>query len=154
MLTLALLPPVLAAWASEPIKALKIQCSSGADVTILLADQPKVTLADGDLVVTTLSNVFTYPASEYVKFTYIDEGMLTGLTDLGQLGMVFSLEGGCLKAKHLAPEAVVSVYTVDGKLIASVRTDAQGSATLALPEVPGGVYVVKTSAVTFKLRKS
>ena len=151
---LALLLPAWAAWAdSGTITAVKIHSRSGTDVTILLENQPVVTFENDELVITTLTNTLSYVSSEYVRFTYVDNGVLTDMNNLSRLGVLISFEKDCLKVQNLVPKAQVSVYTVDGKLIASARTDAQGHAILALPELPGGVYVVKTNAVTFKLRK-
>lgn len=155
ILSLALLLPAWNAWAdSGTISALKIHCKSGDAVTILLGERPLVTFANNDLMLTTQTHVVCYPADEVLKFTYLDEDeVITGIGQAHQSGSVFSFVDENLQVKHLVPESAVSVYTVDGKLLVTAQTDAQGSATLALPEVAGGVYVVKTPSVTFKLRK-
>lgn len=155
ILSLALLLPAWNAWAdSGTISALKIHCKSGEAVTVLLGERPQVTFSNNDLVLTTQTNVVCYPADEVLKFTYLNEDeVITGISQAHSSGSVFSFADEGLQVKHLAPESVVSVYTVDGKLLLSAQTDAQGSATLQLPEVAGGVYVVKTPSVTFKLRK-
>ncbi len=150
-----LLLPSLAAWGdSGTISALKIHCKSGAAVTILLGERPLVTFANNDLVVTTQTNVVCYPADEVLKFTYLDDDeVLNGIGQATLSGSVFSFADDNLQVRHLAPATAVTVYAVDGKLLVTAQTDAQGNATLALPEVAGDVYVVKTSSVTFKLRK-
>ena len=155
MLSLALLLSALAGWAaSGTYVAMKIHCKSGADVIILLDNRPKVTFDKNDLVIATQTQVVNYPAEEVLKFTYLDKDENPVYIDnVTRSGMVFSFDDGKLLVQHLDPNAAVTVCAVDGKILASGQSDAQGRVSLTLPEVPGGVYVVQTPSVTFKLRK-
>ena len=153
LLSLVLLLCSSVGWAaSGTYVALKIHCKSGADVIILLDNRPKVTFDKNDLVVATQTRVVNYPAEEVLKFTYLDE-LPAHVDNVTQSGMVFSFDDGKLLVQHLDPNAAVTVCAVDGRILASSQSDAQGRVSLTLPEVPGGVYVVKTSSVTFKVRK-
>lgn len=154
VLPLMLLLPASAAWASpEAIAALRIHCKSGSDATILLSERPLVTFAGNDLVVTTPTDVVCYPSDEVVKFTYVGADEIAGMASAGWAGIVFSFGDGCLTVANLSAGAAVSVYMPDGRLLSSATADAHGRATLTLPETAGGVYVVKTPTVAFKLRK-
>lgn len=154
----ALLSLVLLLWssvgwaASGTYVALKIHCKSGADVIILLDERPKVTFDNNDLVIATQTRMVNYPAEEVLKFTYLDE-LPVHVDNVTQSGMVFSFDDNKLMVQHLDPNAAVTVCAVDGRILASGQSDAQGRVSMPLPEVPGGVYVVKTPSVTFKLRK-
>lgn len=155
MLSLALLLSALAGWAaSGTYVAMKIHCKSGADVIILLDNRPKVTFDKNDLVIATQTQVVNYPAEEVLKFTYLDKDENPVYIDnVTRSGMVFSFDDGKLLVQHLDPNAAVTVCAVDGKILASGQSDAQGRVSLTLPEVPGGVYVVQTPSATFKFRK-
>lgn len=155
LLSLVLLLCSSVGWAtSGTYVALKIHCKSGADVIILLDNRPKVTFDKNDLVVATQTRMVNYPAEEVLKFTYLDKDELPAHIDnVSFSGMVFSFDDGKLLVQHLNPNAAVTVCAVDGRILASGQSDAQGRVSLPLPEVPGGVYVVKTPSVTFKLRK-
>ena len=152
---LALLLSSLSGWAaSGTYVAMKIHCKSGADVIILLDGRPNVTFDNNDLVIATQTRMVNYPAEEVLKFTYLDKDELPAHIDnVSFSGMVFSFDDGKLLVQHLNPNAAVTVCAVDGRILASGQSDAQGRVSLPLPEVPGGVYVVKTPSVTFKLRK-
>lgn len=153
LLSLVLLLCSSVGWAaSGTYVALKIHCKSGADVIILLDERPKVIFDNNDLVIATQTRMVNYPAEEVLKFTYLDE-LPVHVDNVTQSGMVFSFDDNKLLVQHLDPNAVVTVCAVDGRILASGQSDAQGRVSLPLPEVPGGVYVVKTPSVTFKLRK-
>lgn len=153
LLSLVLLLCSSVGWgASGTYVALKIHCKSGADVIILLDNRPKVTFDKNDLVIATQTRVVNYPAEEVLKFTYLDE-LPVHVDNVTFSGMVFSFDDGKLLVQHLDPNVAVTVCAVDGRILASGQSDAQGRVSLPLPEVPGGVYVVKTPSVTFKLRK-
>ena len=153
LLSLVLLLCSSVGWAaSGTYVALKIHCKSGADVIILLDERPKVTFDKNDLVIATQTRMVNYPAEEVLKFTYLDE-LPVHVDNVTFSGMVFSFDDNKLMVQHLEPNAAVTVCAVDGRILASGQSDAQGRVSLTLPEVPGGVYVVKTPSVTFKLRK-
>ena len=155
LLSLVLLLCSSVGWAaSGTYVALKIYCKSGADVIILLDERPKVIFDNNDLVIATQTRMVNYPAEEVLKFTYLDKDENPVYIDnVTRSGMVFSFDDGKLLVQHLDPNAAVTVCAVDGRILASGQSDAQGRVSLTLPEVPGGVYVVKTSSVTFKVRK-
>ena len=153
LLSLVLLLCSSVGWAaSGTYVALKIHCKSGADVIILLDERPKVTFDKNDLVIATQTRMVNYPAEEVLKFTYLDE-LPVHVDNVTQSGMVFSFDDNKLMGQHLEPNTAVTVCAIDGKVLASSQSDAQGRVSLPLPEVPGGVYVVQTPFVTFKLRK-
>ena len=135
ILSLALLLPMLAMGAddAEILNALRLHKASGEEVTILLKERPVVTFVSNDLVVTTQSNEVSYPSADIMKF--------------------ISFLGDELQVAHLTPATEVAVYTLDGKCVATATTDAKGAASISLSGQPAAVYVVKTSSVTFKIRK-
>ena len=140
ILSLALLLPMLAMGADDAVilNALRLHKASGEEVTILLKERPVVTFVSNDLVVTTQSN----EAVEY-----------SGVNGLAQTGSLISFLGDELQVAHLTPATEVAVYTLDGKCVATATTDAKGAASISLSGQPAAVYVVKTSSVTFKIRK-
>ncbi|MDE7118212.1 MAG: hypothetical protein K2O61_06180 [Bacteroidaceae bacterium] len=145
-----LLFSVAAQASNEDINALRIHGRSGENVTILLDDNPVVRFEGSNLVVTTHMNVVNYPSADVVKFTYVSVDP-TDVHNPNLLGMVFSFEKESLNVANLTPQTNVSIYAVDGRLICSAMTDANGCASLRLPDLSASVYIVKTSSVTFKI---
>lgn len=155
ILSLALLLPMLAMGADDAVilNALRLHKASGEEVTILLKERPVVTFVSNDLVVTTQSNEVSYPSADIMKFTYEAVVEYSGVNGLAQTGSLISFLGDELQVAHLTPATEVAVYTLDGKCVATATTDAKGAASISLSGQPAAVYVVKTSSVTFKIRK-
>lgn len=58
-----------------------------------------------------------------------------------------------MEISGLTDGETVSVYTLDGKQVASAKAMANGNATVAIPVgETGAVYVVKTARLSFKIR--
>lgn len=153
LLTVCFLLIFVATWASsEEINALRIHSKSGKNVTILLDENPVVRFEGNDLVVTTHMNVVNYSSADVVKFTYVSVSPDDVRTP-NLLGTVISFEKESVKVANLAPQTLVSVYTVDGKLISSATTDSKGCASLKLPEQSASVYIINAPSLTFKIRR-
>lgn len=150
---LALLLSALTAEASDDINAMLLQRPSNFRFTILLDDQPVVTFSDDYLVVTTHMSAFSIPSSFVTKYTYVKDEEATGINNASKYGSLLSLDGKHISLTNLVPSTAVQVYTADGALVASGKTDSRGNVSLSVPESKGAVYVVKTSTVTFKVSK-
>lgn len=148
-----LLSMMTAMAASDGINAIRFEGPSGNKCTVLLEEQPVITFSDDYLVVTTHMGGVSFPSSAVTKYTYVHEDDPTRINNAGQYGSVFSFQGKRLHVTNLAPTTAVHVYTADGALVSSATTDSRGNVSLSLPEPSGAVYLVKTSTVTFKIRK-
>ena len=140
--------------ASDGVNAMLLEGPSDFRLTILLDDQPVVTFSDDYLVVTTyMGDGVGIPSSLVAKWTYVRDDEATGIKNASRFGSLLSFDGKHLSFSNLAPSSAVQVYTTDGALVATAKTDSRGSVALSLPERPGAVYLVKTSSVTFKVSK-
>lgn len=147
----ALMLSTVAKASTENVNALVLHLTSGNQVTCLLDEKPVVTFKSDELVITTHMNVVSYQASDVEKFTYT----YADPTDISSMrtGSTFSFKGNTLQVANLAPLSQVSVYTVDGILVTSAKTDNHGSVSLTLPKQSGAVYIVKTSIANFKITR-
>lgn len=145
--------PLITKAASDNVNAMLLHVSSGQNWTILLDEQPVVTFSDDYLIVTTHMSVISIPSSLVTKFTYVHDDDVTRINNADQYGSVLSFDGKRLNVRNLAPSTGVQVYTVDGALVTSGTTDNRGNVSLLVPDKAGAVYMVKTSKVTFKIRK-
>lgn len=138
---------------SANINAIKIHNKSGSFVTILLEEQPKVTFEGNDVVLTTHMNIVNYHSDEIVKLTYLDVKDATGIDNFNSFGVVFSFNNDVVKIQNLVSQTKVSLYTVEGVLVASGMTDAKGGISLPMPKGTQTCMIVKTPSLTFKIRK-
>ena len=137
---------------AENNNTLVLHMANGKLVTYLLDDLPIVTFEDDELVITTPNNVVSYQDGDVVKFTYsyVDPSKVSQTT---MSDTMFKFEGNVLCAYNLEPLSDVSVFSVDGALITSAKTGANGEITLSIPQQSGNVVVVKTSVANFKMMK-
>lgn len=155
ILTLSmLLASMGSAWANSGVRnALKIHAKSGTSVTILLDETPKVTFQGEDVVITTQKQVLSYPSAELALFTY-EAVDATGINSVSaHSGLQVSFGEHTVSVSGLEAETSIGLYALDGKLLTSTLSNNHGIATLSLPEMPGNVYVLKTSSLTLKIRK-
>ena len=154
LLFFALLLSVMTARAaSDAVNAMLLQGPSDYKFTILLDDQPVVTFSGDYLVVTSHMSEVSIPSSLVTKWTYVQDDEATRIKDVKRFGSLLSFDGRHLSMTNLAPSSAVLVYTADGALVASAKTNSRGSVSLSVPEQLGAVYLVKTSTVTFKVSK-
>ena len=137
---------------AESVNALVLNMTTGKQVIFMLDDLPIVTFEDDELVITTPNNVVSYQDGDVVKFTYsyVDPSKVSQTT---MSDTMFKFEGNVLCAYNLEPLSDVSVFSVDGALITSAKTGANGEITLSIPQLSGNVVVVKTSVAKFKMMK-
>lgn len=141
----------LGTWA-EGINALMLHLASGKQVVCLLDEEPVVTFQGDELVLSTHMDIIRYQAEDVIRFTYtaVDPA---GINDVSTAATSFSFDGDVMRASSLAPKSMVTIYTADGTLVASGKTDKSGNISLSLPRQAGVVYVVKTSVANFKISK-
>ena len=132
--------------------ALRIHTKSGNDVTILLEELPIVTFLNEDIVVATQMNEIHYSASEITKFTYTNVS-ISGIDENKKIGTLFVWGENDLKAFNLSPQTNVSLYTIEGKLVACGKTNSKGYIHLSFTKSAKSVYILKSESITFKIYK-
>ena len=141
----------LSSWA-EDINAMMLHLASGKQVICLLDEKPIVTFSGDELKLTTHMNEVSYQSADVLKFTYLCYDP-TSVNQVGAPQSMFSFRGNALSVEGAEPDSHISVYSVDGALVASAKTDKKGAASIILPEQSGKVYVVKTSVANFKITR-
>lgn len=136
---------------AEDINALMIHFKSGKTMTLLLDEQPVTTFSGEDIVITTHMNQMTYNGADVQKYTYlyVDPTAVKSVST----GSLFTIKDNTISLNGLAAGAELSIYSADGILLSSSKTDSHGNATLNLPHQAGKVYVVKTPIANFKICK-
>lgn len=122
----------------------------------LLNEQPRITFLGTDLIVSTPEITDTYDLQGIDYIVY--EGVTTGINDVifGEPGNVstecpFVVSGPSLVFTATSQSLSISVYTIDGRLIANKELREGASKTLSLEGFGPGIYVVKVNDVTYKI---
>lgn len=137
---------------AESTDALILHMISGNQVTYVLDETPVVSFKGEELVITTLKNTVSYQASDVIKFTYTCNST-SMVDDTKRSDAIFKLENDVLHAYNLEPLSKISIYNMEGKLVASDNVGPNGEITLAIPQASGSVLLVKTSVANFRLMK-
>ena len=122
------------------------------NITIMLDEQPVITFGANELVVKTHMNVVRYPASEVLKFTYVDANS-TNIIALEKENVRIALDDNFISIYNLPLQDKVMIYSVDGKLLASSKVDSHGKVRMKIPAKTNSVFLVKTLSLTFKIGK-
>ena len=70
----------------------------------------------------------------------------------GKSTAAHSFRGGVVKFDGLRASSPIIVATVDGKVIANVRSSSNGSAVIDLNAFGHGLYIVKTATGSYKFK--
>ena len=143
----------------EPIYYFVAWLNDGSRYAYALDEHPVVSYSDGELLLDTHTQRVAYSAAEVRKFTF-------SLSDISSDGenpparvsspespQQFSLQQGNVYFSGCRAGSSISIYTLDGKLLQTVRADAIGNACLVTGTYPSGVYIIKTETITHKIIK-
>lgn len=119
--------------------------------------------ADGDFEYKgyTVSFEYTVPLSESTPYRVTFEKRAyqgftpdeVGVRDIKaeSLRPQFSIQGGSLRVNALKPGSQVSLFTLDGKKLATAKADQSGRVQAQLPKTQGTVVVRATDGINFKI---
>lgn len=149
---LALLPLTsMMAMANEPITQLVIWAKDGTKVAYALAEKPKLTFTESELVVKTDNIEVTYALEKMSRFTY-ESGSITGITDL-RTDTPFSLINEALVFPALPANSMVSVYSLNGSPVFKKTVRTAGEYAFPLSGLNTGIYLINVNGVTYKIIK-
>lgn len=150
LIILMLLP--LVANAQEPMSFLVVWAKDGAKVAYALAEKPKITFTETDLVITTQDVAVNYSLDNLLRFTY-EASDETAIRDLKTDKVSIKLEGESLLFIDLSPNSKVSLHNLNGKLVFSKTIQLSGEYSFPLSNLNSGVYLVTVNGLTYKITK-
>ncbi len=125
----------------------------GGQISYPLTERPKVTHSGATLTVSTTGTTVEYTKSEVHKFTLGDTesgGVECIISDnAGRL----SRNGDTVELSGFVAGTSVSVFTVGGQAVIRERIGADGTLSLDLSPLRGGIYLVTTGSITHKIIK-
>ena len=132
--------------------ALVIKLTDGNTHTFVLSEKPVITLPGGNIVVNGSAST-TYARSEVEKFYFVyDDG--TGIESVGKDNIKFNyVDGENVRISGLKDKTIVSVASLDGKIISTQKSDGTGSVTVSLGNQLKGIYIISVGGRSIKIRK-
>lgn len=131
---------------------LTIHQKDGQQFSFGFADKPVITYTDNDLVLKTAKTEVHYPLSSLAKFTFTDlEDAVISIEGNNAAQLV--LDNYVVNIIGAKSGIAVSVIGSDGKILATYKTDENGTVTFSVAELPEGTYVIKSESLTCKILK-
>lgn len=131
--------------------------SNGSKVSFAFTEHPVVALGGEELTISTNagSNVsYAYEAVRKVKFESDITTAIPTATASDKAHVLFNISQEAIVATGLQPQERVVLYAVNGTLLQTASAANDGTATLQLSALSGGVYVVRTQGgVSYKFVK-
>lgn len=117
-----------------------------------LAENPKTTFSESDIVITTSSITISYPLDQVLRYTY--DLQTSGIENVNLTKPVRVLQNGNeIVFENLKTNANIQVFSTEGKLLATQVADGRRTITVSLASYPAGVYIVKANGATYKMMK-
>ena len=142
----------LSAMADEPKTQLVVWAKDGTQVAYALAEKPKVTFTETDLVITANGVEVNYTLENMACFTY-EDNTSTAITNLQTDESSFKLNGESLLFPSLKANSTVSVYSLNGTLVFKKTVHQNGEYAFPLSNLNAGVYMVNVNGLTYKIVK-
>ena len=129
--------------------------NGNSETNFFIVEKPVISLtADAVKVNFNEGHEIQFPLSEFKHVYYQTADTPTGITDVsGKQANLFTLTRTAVQAVGLEAGSAVTVYTLDGRQVAAAQADASGSVTVSIESLSAGVYVLQSSASTFKFVK-
>lgn len=149
---LGIVLPCMTVHADDSKQHLVVHLKSGEKVYFDMEDLPVTTFDKGQLVITYAAGTIYYALSDVSKYTY--EGNFVGLENV--------LAPGTIQVRHnnevvaidgLPDNALMSIVTMDGKLLGSRRAKKGVTTMLTLSPYPAGIYIINAGGTSFKVEK-
>ena len=128
---------------------LQVVKMDGQTHTINLNQEPVTTYEDGNLVITTINAIVTYPLEVVRKFVFI-----SGTEDIQNIKgdrFEISKDGRFLTLSGLEKDTDAYLYSVNGMLMERIHVTASTSTSINLESYPLGVYMIKVDGATYKI---
>lgn len=130
---------------------LTITQKNGDQFSYAFSDKPVVTYTETDLVLTTEDTEIQFPLSGLQKFTFEDAP--TSVQETITASATISVSNNTVTICSAKADAQVQLIAVDGKIVRTYKTDAEGNLSFSIADLATGIYVVKSESLTCKISK-
>lgn len=117
------------------------------------SEKPVITYTETDLVLTTSKAVVEYPLSAVSKITFTDSETAVSEIQSETKSPILQLDNYTVYISGAEASQLVSLIDTNGKVLSTFKTDANGSVSFSITELPEGIYIIKTKSLTCKISK-
>lgn len=126
-----------------------IEKNNGSLISFLLADNPVITYQDGNLEVNKDANT-TYSFDDIKNYHFTEEDV-TAAESVSAIALKFVwIDDATIEIQNAQSGAAVALTAVNGVVVSNSKVDADGKATVKIPNNKG-VYVISAGKQSFKI---
>ena len=146
-------PKIMAEGALEAYEAIKVEEQDGSVLFYKLANHPTTYFKDDGIHFKADDTEVIYPNSGTINITFVSSPETNAIDDTVLDGALFNVSNEAIEGSNLTPEKPVFVYDLNGILVASSSTDAEGSFFISLANLSPGLYIFNSDNTSFKFFK-
>jgi hypothetical protein len=102
---------------------------------------------------TTSNTVVEYPLSAVSKIKFTDSETAVSEIQSETKSPILQLDNYTVYISGAEASQLVSLIDTNGKVLSTYKTDANGSVSFSITELPEGIYIIKTKSLTCKISK-
>ena len=126
-----------------------VEQTDGTNAEYSLSTQPVIKCIGTTLVLSTTKLRIEMLVTNVAK-VYLDSGS-SGVESIQEQPVSYHIAGNALYVQGIAPNSIVSLYDIDGLMLARQEADENGVLSLLLGQHPSGVIIVKANNQSFKI---
>lgn len=138
-----------------------VHLKTGMVAELAFKYNPVVTFTESDVVLTTVIDGRTmqvkYPIANLTKFTFVTKDIPdippTAVEEVEERNVQFLIENYIVSITGASPDLPVRVFSADGRLINTYKTDQEGFVSFSIAELPASTYIINSEDITFKILK-
>lgn len=132
---------------------LTVHQKDGQQFSFGFEGKPVVTFTETELVVKSNDLELRYELARFSKFTFDDKDILENVVPIITSKASITLDEYTVSISGAKADIVVSLIASDGRALEQYKTDAGGSVTFSISELPEGLYVIASESLTCKIIK-
>ena len=133
---------------ADGVRFLAVNGKDGTTTEFALADEPKLSFANGELNIVSSSRTFSINLADVQNYAFTEES--TGIAEVLKEDKV-TLENGFVVLSCLSAGSKVVIYMQDGKMVKESKADDKGSAVVDLSTLPKGVLILQSNKKSIKI---
>ena len=134
---------------AEQVLCMVITNTDGTVNKFALQDAPVLTYEGNNLVVTCNDATLTTALGDIEQWSF-EMADLDGI-DEAETTPKAILSFGKANLTGLKSGSIISIYSIDGKAVSSLRADGEGNVNIDLSQLPGGIYIIRTPNQSYKI---
>jgi hypothetical protein len=125
-----------------------IVIKTGAEiVAVALADNPVITYANDQLVITTAEKQVEFPVADITGYSFLESEP----TAIKNIKVDREHKQGMVAFDHLKEGITVMLYNAKGEQVRTTKAQADGTAVIDMHGLAKGVYVIRAGKLSFKI---